>query len=254
MDIGESRVGLLKTTLVNFPGKLATAVFLPGCNLRCGYCYNGELACADVFGQTLVNSENEYICLSEVFEHLKKRRKLLDSLVISGGEPTISPLLQELLRVACSLEYSVKLDTNGLFPEKLETIFKADTSRCITFVALDIKTAPTRYQELLPSSERGFCVDFSERLQKTLHLLSRFEIEKDLKVEYRTVLVPSLVGSDEIESIARLLPEHADWKWARFVPTHCLDPRFTNSTPYTEDELLRLLQHAKQIIKNVSLR
>ena len=77
--------GLQKTTLVNFPRRVAAAVFLPGCNMRCSYCHNAELALASPSSFTAnQESSNDYYELSEIYTFLERRKKLISGLVISG--------------------------------------------------------------------------------------------------------------------------------------------------------------------------
>lgn len=249
MEISHALVGLLKTTTVNFPGRLAIAVFLPGCNLRCPYCYNAELARADSMGVSLKNSENTYVPLSEVFDLLEKRRQVINALAISGGEPLTSILLPALLDKAAELDYEVKLDTNGLLPDRLEFILKSRLHRPIATIALDVKTAPERYAEL--SAGSGLSPEAS--LKKTAALLTQYTAD-GLKVEYRTVLVPKLVEKDDIRAIAQLLPPDADWEFARFTAGHCLDKDWDTVIPYTESELNALVSYAQGFIPTAQLR
>ena len=144
-------VGLQKTTLVNYPRRVAAAVFLPGCNLRCPYCYNGELVCASVSeGPVRKCSQpgaNDYVPIEAVYEHIEKRKSVLQGLVISGGEALLSPVLPELILRARKVGLAVKLDTNGLLPDALSALLH-DQVLCPDMIALDIKTAPSRYNEL----------------------------------------------------------------------------------------------------------
>lgn len=246
-------VGLLKTTAVNFPGHLAAAVFLPGCNLRCDYCYNGELACADFNGSQLKKSDNDYVTLEEVFKHLEKRRSVLSALAISGGEPFASPHLQKLISTASALGYKIKIDTNGLFPDKLQ--FTLAQNPNISMIALDIKTAPSRYFELLPhipcSSQKRV---IKGKLQNSISFLKEAAQAGRIAVEYRTVLVPGLVGVKEITEIAALLPSDAHWEFANFLPGNCMNPEWNQLKPYNDAELAELISLTKTFVPNAELR
>ena len=100
--------GLQKTTLVNFPRRVAAAVFLPGCNIRCPYCHNAELALASPSSfNANPESSNDYYELSEIYTFLERRKKLISGLVISGGEPFMSPALFELIKRAKALNPAV---------------------------------------------------------------------------------------------------------------------------------------------------
>lgn len=250
METNCIRLGLLKTTTVNFPGHLAAAVFLPGCNLRCPYCYNAELACADVYGAALKSEANDYVSLDEVFRHLEKRRGILKALAISGGEPLLSPALPALLEKANALQYTVKLDTNGLLPEKLKTLLR-DKTPPISMVALDLKTAPNRYGELFAVHEASLTAE--EKLRKTIAILEEAQ-SRGLNVEYRTVLIPGLVGKAEIEAIGSLLPKNADWEFARFLPGTCLKDEWNSISPYTESETDELVKLAQTFVRNIHVR
>ena len=74
-------VGLQKTTLLDFPEKVACTVFTAGCNLRCPFCHNASLV--------LTPGEQPFINQEEFFAFLKKRTGILDGVCITGGEPLL---------------------------------------------------------------------------------------------------------------------------------------------------------------------
>ncbi len=127
--------GIQKTTLVDFPGHVATTLFTGGCNFRCPYCHNGDL----VTGFSDIPPYSE----QEVFEHLKKRKPVLDAVVISGGEPTLQPDLPNFIRKVKSLGYLVKLDTNGTNPAMLKALV---TDGLVDYIAMDVKHSRVKYQ------------------------------------------------------------------------------------------------------------
>ncbi len=124
------RIGLVKTSLVDFPAEVAAALFIRGCNLRCPYCHNPEL----VLGPEppgLLDPE-------EVLAFLHRRKNVLGGVCVSGGEPLLHPELPEFLREIRHLGLKVKLDTTGTLPEALGRI-EAD------YIAMDLKTVPEKY-------------------------------------------------------------------------------------------------------------
>ncbi len=76
---------MIKLSLQDYPGKLACVLFTPGCQFRCPFCHNSELALADARQGNVSNEE--------IFQFLQKREGLLEAVVISGGEPTLQPEL-----------------------------------------------------------------------------------------------------------------------------------------------------------------
>lgn len=124
--------GLQKMTLLDYPGKVACTVFLQGCNFRCPFCHNRDL----------LDAAPETISTDELLAFLKKRQGLLDAVCISGGEPTLQPDLEALIREIKALGYAVKLDTNGSHPAVLKRLAN---SGLLDYVAMDVKNSPAEY-------------------------------------------------------------------------------------------------------------
>ena len=129
--------GFQKLTLLDYPGKTACTVFTGGCNYRCPFCHNAGL---------VTKLDTEIISEGEVLSHLKKRQGILDGVAISGGEPLLQGDIEEFLQKIKELGYSIKLDTNGSFPDKLKSII--DKGLC-DYVAMDIKNSKERYNETI---------------------------------------------------------------------------------------------------------
>lgn len=269
---------LIKTTLVDFPGRVAAAIFLRGCNLRCPYCYNIEL----VLPQSAETPANSGLCsLGELFSHLEKRRNVLTGLVVSGGEPLVNPLTPEIIKKAKSLGYKIKLDTNGTLPEKLEQLLNDDALRP-DFVAMDIKTAPRRYAETmlgkheaasqaaasqtqakpqsplaasqadaLSQAAASQAEEIAQKLERSAKLVAALPPECR---EWRTVLVPPLVQESDIRDMAEILPKDASWQFAQFRNDSCLDPSYNAIAPYTDAEAARLVETAKELIYGATIR
>ena len=108
--------GLIEASLIDWPGKLATVVFVPGCNLRCRYCHARDL----VTGASAIDP----ISFERVLDYLEESRGWIDGVVISGGEPTLYSGLADLARSIRSSGFAVKLDTNGTRPAVIERLLK----------------------------------------------------------------------------------------------------------------------------------
>ena len=243
---------LVKTTLVDFPGRVASSLFLRGCNLRCPYCYNAGL----VLGGKAA-ADDIYATAEEVFFHLEKRKNVLTGFVVSGGEPLVNPLTPYIIRYAKALGYRVKLDTNGTLPDELNALIENDEMRP-DFIAMDIKSSPSRYGELLGSlktQDKSAAVktaeDFFSRIEKTARLTSSLPPSSR---EWRTVLVPTLVTKRDIREMAALLPSDASWRFAQFRNENCIDPAYNDIAPYSDEEAASLVAYAKTFIKDSELR
>ncbi len=228
---------LIKTSLVDYPTRVAATYFLSGCNIRCPYCYNGEL----VLGQI---TKTDLVSIEDVYTHLKARKNVLSGFVISGGEPLLYPEIPSIIQTAKSLGYSVKLDTNGLFPDRLIELFNSENTTP-DYIAIDVKTNPLNYT-LLQCNENAL-----DLLTRSIQIIKKLPTEQR---EFRTVLCPPLISKKDIDAIAQLLPEDARWFFAQFRNDHCLDVSYNNIQPYSDKELAEIIEYAKNYIPNSSLR
>jgi len=173
-------LGLQKTTLIDYPGKVACTIFLFGCNFRCGFCHNPGL---------VLSPEGEEYSQEEILDFLKKRVGQLDAVCFTGGEPLMT-LEKDFVKEIKSLGYFVKLDTNGGFPEQLQDFLKEGL---IDFVAMDIKNSRKKYSELA-----GVDVNLKD-IEKSMILISQLE-----NYEFRTTIIE---GKHSILDISELI----DW-------------------------------------------
>lgn len=126
--------GLVKFTLIDFPGCPAAIVFTQGCNFRCRYCHNPELIYPHLFTEPMSEEEIE--------SFLQRRKGTLEGVVVSGGEPTLHEDLPQFLSHLKSLGYKTKLDTNGSRPEVLKNLID---NKLIDFIAMDLKAPLEKY-------------------------------------------------------------------------------------------------------------
>ena len=174
--------GLQKTTLLDYPGKVACTVFLSGCNFRCPFCQNSEI----LDGGVSDISEEEF------FAFLNKRRGLLDGVCVSGGEPLIHADVGEFIGKIKDLGYSVKLDTNGAFPERLKELCGEGL---VDRVAMDIKNSPERY-----AKTAGSDVDVGKIKESAAFLMSGA-----VGYEFRTTVVKQLHRAEDMLRIGQWL-------------------------------------------------
>lgn len=240
--------GLQKTTLLDYPDKVACTVFLSGCNFRCPFCYNRDLVLAP---EKLPEISEDYF-----FAFLDKRKDVLDAVVVCGGEPTLYPELPGFVRAIKDTGFLVKLDTNGTRPEKVEFLLEEGL---VDFVGMDIKA---RLQDQAYSDVVGL-EDFAEqvgleRITNTLELL----INSDVDFELRTTVVPGLHDKGVLLAIARDLKKFFSstevrkipWVIQKFEPRDCIDPAFNDREPYPRTTLRKFLKAVQKIIPEAKLR
>lgn len=177
--------GFQKLTLLDYPGHTACTVFTGGCNFRCPFCHNA--------GLVLAAGEAENIPEETVLAYLEKRRGILDGVVITGGEPLLHRDIPAFLEKVKARGFAVKLDTNGSFPELLETLVK---NGLVDYVAMDIKNAPSLYGKTAGVPE----IDLSPIVRSKEFLMSC-----GIDFEFRTTLVKGLHTQESVTELARFI-------------------------------------------------
>ncbi len=230
--------GLQKVSLLDFPAHLAAIVFVKGCNFSCPFCFNRDL----VLGETPTIKQ------TTILSFLKKRKKLLDGVVLTGGEPLLQEDLEKFIRQVRRLGYKIKLDTNGASPELLEKLIQ---KKLLDYVALDFK-AP--FDETYTKA-----VGKEEFDPKVIGDSLKIILKSKIPFELRTTIVPGIHDQKTLTKMARQLKKtlgkrKASWYWQNFRPTNCLNPEFEKISPYSKMGLERFLKAAQKYYPKAELR
>lgn len=245
--------GLIKQSLVDYPGEIAAVVFTRGCNLRCPFCHNPQLVFPrrDKNNQGVLGNGNEELPgtpdldaldIEDLLNLLNERKGFLDAVVISGGEPTLNPELIEDLRRIKELGYLVKLDSNGSNPALLERLL---AEGLLNYVAMDIK-APLTYKQYLPAAGKLSPQEFLA-IRNSVYLLK----EATIKVEFRTTVVPVLHRSEDIVAIARSIEGAELYSLQQFNPSCTLAAAYEKVVPYSKEEMQDMADSCLSFVKKV---
>lgn len=177
--------GFQRLTLLDYPGKVACTLFTSGCNLRCPFCHNASLV-------THIDNTNIYK-EEEILSYLKKRQGILEGVCISGGEPLMQSGLEDFISKVKELGYSVKLDTNGFFPDKLISLVNKGL---IDYVAVDFKNCYEKYA-LTAGVENLDIAPFKKTVE--------FLLSGAVDYEFRTTVVDGLHQTQDIVEIAKTI-------------------------------------------------
>lgn len=222
--------GLQKLTLLDYPGKLACTVFFGGCNFRCPFCHNWELLDGDFQPEM---DENALISF------LESRKGMLDGVCISGGEPLMSERIVPLIEKIHAMGFSVKIDTNGSYPDRLKRLID---EKLIDYVAMDIKNSPEKY----PETTGGFAN--MEKIGRSIDLL----IHGNTSYEFRTTVVDELHSEEDFHAIGRLIRGAEKWFLQAFQDR--------DTVPYeglhapTADQMERYVSVMRQYVNNAEIR
>jgi pyruvate formate lyase activating enzyme len=176
--------GFQKTSLIDFAPYTASTVFIGGCNFRCKFCHN----------PSLVLKHNEILGISEqeILDYISMKKKWIDGVCLTGGEPTLYPSLIGFIEKLKALGMLVKLDTNGTNPEMLKRLID---DKLVDSVAMDVKADILRYNEI---TNMEVDVDKIKQSIKTI-------IDSGIAHEFRTTVVPGLVEKQDIKQISKML-------------------------------------------------
>lgn len=222
--------GIENVSLVDYPGQVCATIFTGGCNFRCPFCHNSGI---------VENRYNEY-SEEEIFAYLQSRKKLLDAVVVSGGEPTLHRDLPEFIKKIKEMGFLVKLDTNGTNPEMVKRLLEEKT---IDYVAMDIKTNYEDYSSLAGVKNAGV-----DKIKETLRLLHEYGVPYEL----RTTLVGGLHKKENIQRMAQDLKGEKLLYLQKFKDNEgCFVKGLREVEQKTATEYQKILQ---KTIKEVKLR
>jgi len=233
MEIG----GLQKTTLIDYPGKIACTIFLIGCNFRCPFCYSAEL----VLPEKIKNQPR--IDEKELFRFLKERREYLEGVVICGGEPTIHSDLSDFLLQIKKMGYLIKLDTNGTQPDIIKKLID---KKLVDYIAMDIK-APLEEEKYAVAS--GVKVDL-EKIRQSIALIKNSGID----YEFRTTVVPTIHQLEDLLNIAQAIAPAKKFYLQNFRPEKTLNENLLQVKPFSETDLEMILEKIKNLFKECRIR
>ncbi|MFV0467249.1 MAG: anaerobic ribonucleoside-triphosphate reductase activating protein [Lachnospiraceae bacterium] len=224
--------GLVKSTLLDYPGHLAATVFTGGCNFRCPFCHNRDLITLDRATPSL--SEDD------VLDFLKSRRTLLDGVCITGGEPTLISDLDTFLYKIKELGLMIKLDTNGYEPMRLYSLLQQDL---LDAVAMDIKHVPDKYH-----IAAGLTHVQTEKIQESISIILHSKADK----EFRTTAVRELHHIEDFSTMAAMLIGADKYFIQNFQNSEqVLTPGLHG---FTENELQDIITSARIILPSTYLR
>lgn len=222
-------LGIENVSFVDYPNKICATVFTGGCNFKCPYCHNSGIV------------KNEYPLLdeNEILENLEKRKKLIDAVTVSGGEPTLQKDLVEFIQKVKNMGFLIKLDTNGTNPKVLKELLDKNL---LNYVAMDIKTNFDNYSVITKS-----CVKI-ENIKESLNLLRKSNISYEL----RTTLISGYHTTEAILALSQDLKGEKTLYLQKFKDSEtCFESGLKEVEKLTALEFKNILLNT---IQNVELR
>ncbi len=223
--------GFLGTTLIDYPKKIASIIYISGCNFLCPFCYNKSLV-LPAHIETLPD-----ISESKILNELLQRQGFIDGIVITGGEALLwSGLKSFLSLIKSKTDLLIKLDTNGSLPDRLKSLIDEGL---IDYIAMDIKTSFSKYTSLCKVK------NIDTKIKKSMKIIRA----SNLPFEWRTTIVPNLFKKKDVEDIAQLLSSRDVYYFQKMaiIAEEIIDPKIlVNIEDFT---LIKLKSMIKPILK-----
>lgn len=221
--------GFLETSFLDWPGKIASVIFLPSCNFRCPFCQNATLV--------LKSQHLKTWPLPEVLQRIEELKDWIDGVCITGGEPTLQETLPDFIRIFKKKNLLVKLDTNGSYPHMIETLLKENL---VDAIAMDVK-APL--EEIAYARLTGVPVDL-KAIKKSIDVIRKSSIERI----FRITVVPEMLTEEDIYRVAEDLYPLNTLVLQQFSPENTLDSKLKHERPWPQEKLEQVQRHVNQLL------
>ena len=240
MDIDVHIKAVVKSSLIDYPGKVAAVVFLNKCNYRCSFCHNPEL----VFDE--YSKDMPDIPVEEFMEFLSHKKKWIDGVTILGGEPTLHKGLLDFMRLLKSKGFDVKLDTNGTNPEIIK---KAISEKIVDYIAMDIKNSRERYEETVKVKPS------LEKIDESIKLIMDAGKSSLIEYDFRTTALPRFHTKDDFEKISQWIKGAKTYYIQQFRTEQSLvDNSLIDDQTFSLSELEDFKKIMEKTIENVTIR
>ncbi|MBM7616057.1 anaerobic ribonucleoside-triphosphate reductase activating protein [Alkaliphilus hydrothermalis] len=224
-------LGIEKSSFIDYPNKISTVIFTGGCNFSCPFCHNGHLLKS---GATPIGEE-------EVQNFLKKRKKFVDAVCITGGEPTLQKDLKDFIRELKKDEFLVKLDSNGTNPYVLKGLIEEGL---VDYIAMDVKAPLAKYHSVV-----GNMVD-GEDIRESIHLIQNSGID----YEFRTTVCQELLMVEDILQLAESIKGSKRYFLQNFRDGEQVFGGVNKYTPYDKEVMEKIKDQIKDWFEVFKIR
>ena len=220
-------VGGTLISSVEFHGNMSLVIFMSKCPLACRYCHNVELLEDD--------TEKSF---EEVKMDIDHAADFIDAVVLSGGEPLMQlDALIEILTYVKSINLKTKLDTSGIYPEKIEKLLELEL---LDFVSLDIKAPFEKYRKVTGAN-------VGSQVKKSMKLINN---DPNVHLEVRTTYVPTLHTKKDIKNLVMDV-EGDIYTIQQFRNKNVLDPALEKVDVPNPHDLVKLANDVKPLFDGI---
>ena len=220
-------VGGTLISSIEFHGNMSLVIFMSKCPLACRYCHNVELLEDD--------TEKTF---EEIKSEIDNAADFIDAVVLSGGEPLMQlDALIELLTYIKGIGLKTKLDTSGIYPDKIEKLLDLGL---LDFVSLDVKAPFEKYRKVTGAN-------VGSQVKKSMKLLNS---DDNVHLEVRTTYVPTLHTKKDIYNLVNDV-EGDIYTIQQFRNKNVLDPALEKVEGPNPHDLRKLAEQIKPLFDGV---
>ena len=225
--------GLEPASMLEQPGLISAVVFLMGCNFRCPFCHNPEL---------LSGSKKVALYpIPELLADIFKKKGWVDSVVFTGGEPTLYRELPDLMKKIKAEGFEIGIHTNGTNPAMLKKLLKENV---LSYLAMDIKNSEEKYVRTAGKKK----IDF-DSIKKSIKEVKNANPE--VNTVFRITIVPGLVDTEDIEKIGKLIKGARKISIQQFRSLKCVDKKYEEIKPYEVEALHEMADIMEEYVEEV---
>jgi pyruvate formate lyase activating enzyme len=229
--------GFIKSSMLDWDGRIVSTLYVPHCNMRCPFCHNRSLI--------LSPDEHETISYEEILNFYKERKDFLDGICLTGGEPCLYNDLVDFLKPLKEAGALIKLDSNGTFPDRIKELVE---NQIIDYIAMDIKHAPAfdKYKQASFIKNE----DLFNNVKESINYI----MTCGLPYEFRTTVVPSIHDKESIIEIAKFIKGAKKYALQNFQPQNTLDIEFEKLNPFKIEEIEEMADSVRSLVGEVIVR
>ncbi|MBD3300087.1 MAG: anaerobic ribonucleoside-triphosphate reductase activating protein [Candidatus Moranbacteria bacterium] len=226
--------GMEPASMLEREGFISAIVFVMGCNFRCPFCHNPDLLKPD---------EREIVPypIKELIRDLNKKKDWIDSVIFTGGEPTIYNELPLLIEKLNKMGFSLGLHTNGTNPSMVDYLIEADL---IDYLTMDLKNTELKYPETAGVKKINL-----EKIKDSIDLIKK--APRKIETVFRTTIVPGLITQEDIDAIGGLIKGARAVSLQQFRPMKCLDKKYEKMKPYEVEILHKMADVLEKYVEEV---
>lgn len=170
--------------------------------------------------------------LDDVLEILYPRIKFLESVCITGGEPTLHRHLPNFLYRLKTIGALVKIKSNGSRPKMIKILLDRGL---LDYITIDVISPLSIYDKMTRYHVK------KETIMESIQLIRK----SDVKHDFRVKIIPGIIDEEEILKISKTLAGSRSLVLTPYRPGKTLSPEFDNLEAPSKRKMKKIFEIAR---------